>query len=445
MLSAAHEALEKQVEAFASGTETEYAFPAELSVEERKVVKNAAKKFGLSSDSFGMGAERCIHIFKRGSSSTPALKPIVYSVKNTFVDEPLDPSQPVDTPAVGPASQSMPAGAFQEHLSAEVAESLVVDALKESLEEANQEEALPAVPQGGLTTTVEDSAEVSSPRSSQGDTGSTAESDSHEINREISFKNSIKNTFLHFEETDARENADPRIIQSMPNGKFAEAIQSEKMAAAEALGRPSAVSENAEVEASSIPSTPQGSQMGYDAFHNTAGAAPATPTVQWTPSATAQDPSVSVLPPAVWNPATHICPMTPIVECSPTAAVSMPVAPMPPPGPPPCLAPGTPVVVVGLVNQPAFNGLNGAVSAFDEQCGRYNIMLEMGAGQQRMVKLKAENLALSQPPQMSQPVQPQVQTHMLPQVQPQAPNYETPGWMPAVSNAKPALKLELMV
>jgi len=446
MLSAGHEALEKQVEAFACGTETEYAFPAELSVEERKVVKNAAKKFGLSSDSFGMGAERCIHIFKRASSSTPALKPIVYSVKNTFVDEPLDPSQPVVTPAVGPASQSMPAGAFQEHLSAEVAESCAVDALKESLEELNQEEALPAVP-----TTVEDSVEVSSPRSSQGDmrhdsheTSSTAESDSHEANREISIKNSIKNTFLHFEETDAKENADPRIIQSMPNGKFAEAIQSEKMAAAEASGRPSAVSENAEVEASSIPSTPQG-EMVYDAFHNTAGAAPGTPTVQWTPSATAQDPSVSVLPPAVWNPATNICPMTPIVECSPTAAVSMPVAPMPPPGPPPCLAPGTPVVVVGLVNQPTFNGLHGAVSAFDEQCGRYNIMLEMGAGQQRMVKLKAENLALSQPPQMAQPVQPQVQPHMLPQVQPQAPSYETPGWMPAVSNAKPALKLELMV
>merc|ERR1719191_1723128 len=111
---------------------------------------------------------------------------------------------------------------------------------------------------------------------------------------------------------------------------------------------------------------------------------------------------------------------------------------MPPPGPPPCLAPGTPVVVVGLVNQPAFNGLHGAVSAFDEQCGRYNIMLDMGAGNQRMVKLKAENLILSQPPLMA----------MQPQVQPQATGYEMAGWTNAsyeipTSNAKPALKLEL--
>merc|ERR1719443_2415743 len=102
--------------------------------------------------------------------------------------------------------------------------------------------------------------------------------------------------------------------------------------------------------------------------------------------------------------------MTPIVESSHTAAVSLQAAPVGLP----CLTPGTPVAVCGLVNQPAFNGLHGAVSAFDEQCGRYNIMLDMGAGSQRLVKLKAENLAVSQPPLMTMP--PQV---MQPQVQPQ--------------------------
>merc|ERR1719456_1795261 len=126
--------------------------------------------------------------------------------------------------------------------------------------------------------------------------------------------------------------------------------------------------------------------------------------------------------------------MAPIVESSPTAAVSMPAVPMPPPGPPPRMALGTPVVVCGLVNQPAFNGLHGVVSAFDEQCGRYNIMLDMGAGNQRMVKLKAENLVVSQPPLMTMP--PQVQQPQAPsyeravqaQMQPQATGYEMPGW-----------------
>lgn len=437
MTSASQVDLERQVEAFACGTETEYAFPSTLTIEERKVVKNAAKKFGLESDSFGMGSERCIHIFKRGGSSSVALKPIVYSVKNTFVDEPVDPSQPSDNAVVAPSSQSMPAGAFQEHLSNEVAEVVsgcAADAFKESCEENLEKE--PAVSNQSLIATAEDSAEVSSPRDSQCDTGSTIESDSHETNREISIKNSIKNTFLHFEETDAKENADPRIIQSMPNGKFAEAIQAERRAVADAVARPQALSENQDVEGVRFPSTPNG-ETSYKAFdQSTVGAAEGTPTVQWTPHAATQDTSVSVLPPAVWNPAASF-PMTPIVECSPTAGMSMPAAPLPPQAPPSLLAPGTPVVVFGLVNQPAFNGLVGAVSAFDEKCSRYNIMLDIGGGQQRMVKLKGENLALSQPPQMPQAVQPQVQS--------QPPNYDMSGWQQATSAAKPALKLELMV
>eukprot|EP00746_Dinoflagellata_sp_MGD_P083799 gnl/MRDRNA2_/MRDRNA2_33323_c0_seq2.p1 gnl/MRDRNA2_/MRDRNA2_33323_c0~~gnl/MRDRNA2_/MRDRNA2_33323_c0_seq2.p1 ORF type:complete len:452 (-),score=114.49 gnl/MRDRNA2_/MRDRNA2_33323_c0_seq2:337-1692(-) len=447
--------LEKQVEAFARGVETEYAFPASLSVEERKEVKNAAKKFGLSSDSFGMGAERRIHIFQPSSSSKPALKPIVYSVKNTFVDEPVDPSQPIHS--VAPATQSMPAGALQDHLSAEVAESCVADVLKESLEESPKEEVPPVIVSNqGLSSTAEDSAELYS----EGETRSTVESDSQEANRErYSVKNTIKNTFIHFEETDAKENADPRIVQSMPNGKFSEAIQAEQAktatAAVEAVSKLS--SENPEESQGNqmmFPSTPNG-ESRYKDFPD------GTPTVHWTPP---QDPTISVLAPAVWNPTAPFNPMAPIVESSPTAAVSMPPVPMPPGGPPPRMAVGTAVVVCGLVNQPAFNGKHGTVSAFDESCGRYDIMLDMGAGSpKKMVKLKAENLVISQAPLMPmqsqvqppmQPqvtqVQPQVQPQMLPQVQAQATGYEMQGWtnvgyeMP-ISNPKPALKLELMV
>jgi len=86
----------QQIEAFTSGTASEFAFPADLSVEERKLVKIEAEKLGLSSQSFGMGSERRIHIFKPTSSKTMAPEPVKYSVKNTFI-EPLDAWTPAMT------------------------------------------------------------------------------------------------------------------------------------------------------------------------------------------------------------------------------------------------------------------------------------------------------------------------------------------------------------
>merc|ERR1719265_1008683 len=212
----------------------------------------------------------------------------------------------------------------------------------------------------------------------------------------------------------------------MPNGKFSEAIQAEQTktatAAAEAGSKVS--SENPEESQGNqmmFPSTPNAESRYNKDFPD------GTPTVQWTPP---QDPTISVLAPAVWNPGAPFNPMAPIVESSPTVGVSMPPVPMPPAGPPPLMAVGTAVVVCGLINQPAFNGLHGTVSAFDEQCGRYNIMLDMGVGSQRMVKLKAENLVIAQAPlmPMQSQVQPQMQPQMPPQVQAPATGYEMPGW-----------------
>merc|ERR1719387_807677 len=137
--------IEKQIEAFMSTAASEYAFPAGLSVEERKVVKTVAEKLGLSSRSFGMGSERQIHIFKPASSVTAALEPVEYSVKNTFIDGPV-----VDQASVGPAHQSMPAGAFEGRIAAE-------------------EESLPAIALAKGRDT---------PRNSEVDTNSTKDSDS---------------------------------------------------------------------------------------------------------------------------------------------------------------------------------------------------------------------------------------------------------------------------
>merc|ERR1712118_577399 len=49
---------------------------------------------------------------------------------------------------------------------------------------------------------------------------------------------------------------------------------------------------------------------------------------------------------------------------------------MPPLEPAAYFKPGTPVVLQGLASQSDFNGLRGVVSAFDADCGRYNVMID---------------------------------------------------------------------
>merc|ERR1719428_2239502 len=79
--------------------------------------------------------------------------------------------------------------------------------------------------------------------------GSTADSES-ETTQDPTV--SIKNSFVHFE-GDSEENGDPRIIQSMPNGKFAENIEAEKAASVakhkrQTKAKPIPFSEDPEVE-----------------------------------------------------------------------------------------------------------------------------------------------------------------------------------------------------
>merc|ERR1712196_386313 len=100
--------------------------------------------------------------------------------------------------------------------------------------------------------------------------------------------------------------------------------------------------------------------------------------------------SVTVLPAACWAP----------------AAPAQPLAQRPPPAR--YFVPGTPVVLQGLANQSNFNGLSGVVSNFDADTGRYNVMIESGPNaSKRLVKVKSQNLILSQPPLVPQPPVPQ--------------------------------------
>jgi len=348
-------AIENQIEAFVSGTASEYAFPG-LSVEERKLVKSTAEKLGLSSRSFGMGSERQIHIFKPVSSMTPALEPVKYSVKNTFVDGPVDGWTPaMEQASVSPAHQSMPVGALQEHITAE-AKSFATTA----------------------HTKVYDS-----PRNSEIDTNSTKDSDSELQEPPIS----IKNTFVHFE-NDSEENADPRMIQSMPGSTFAEHIEAERAVnAGSQKGRPLPLSEDSQMEtegssAMLFPSTPNAeNQMSF-------GAGEGVPGTQWTPSTPTAPESITVLAPAFWAPPAAVLDN----EISQAAV------------PATYFTPGTPVVLQGLASQPDFNGLHGVVSAFDAKCGRYNVMIEIGPNAiRRLVKVKFQNLLLAQPSLLPQP------------------------------------------
>jgi len=350
--------IQQQIEAFTCGQESQYTFAAGLSVEERKLVKVTAEKLGLSSRSFGMGRDRQIHIFKPASWIAPAVETSV---------------------------------------------------------------------------------------NSETDTGSTVDSESERQDPTIS----IKNTFVHF----VTDNADPRIIQSMPAGTFAANIEAEKnqeAANAEnrsqkrrplALSQISPRTEDDEPEVETVasltfPSTPNAENfINLGTFHNgmtEQGAAQtdAVPVVQWIPPAAPAPESVTVLPPVRFTAPRAPAPLlSPVMSESSPVVRAVPPAPQGPPqglpqGPPQgalhspaqglpqgqpmqpqqsaYLVPGTPVVLQGLANQPDFNGLHGVVNAFDADCGRYNVMIEIGPNaQRRLVKVKSQNL---QPAQSLAPV-----------------------------------------
>eukprot|EP00746_Dinoflagellata_sp_MGD_P161829 gnl/MRDRNA2_/MRDRNA2_89117_c0_seq1.p1 gnl/MRDRNA2_/MRDRNA2_89117_c0~~gnl/MRDRNA2_/MRDRNA2_89117_c0_seq1.p1 ORF type:complete len:426 (-),score=93.36 gnl/MRDRNA2_/MRDRNA2_89117_c0_seq1:295-1572(-) len=407
--------IEEQVKNFASGTGSEYAFPAELTAQERKLVKKTAEKIGLPSCSYGMGSERRIHIFRPTAPTAQVLKPAEYSVKNTFVDSIM--TQP--SPSPGPAHQSMPVGGFQEHIAAE--------------EEA-------AVPQE-LGATLVEKLDVMLGKASNGEQsgGSTVDSESESSDPAFS----IKNTFVHFE-TDSDENADPRIIQSMPSGKFAESIAADKQAGASAGNRrnlPLPFADEPEID------TERESELLFPATPNAEGHISALDDVpafdnmsvpnQWiSPPATIQDQSITVLrpatmmdssitvlPPALWKPSpAQILIDSPISNKQeeqpqgPTHAQMPGSAAQSAPQVPSMLPPGTPVMVTGLASQPTYNGLHGLVVDFDSHHSRYNIVVEIGPhAQKSVVKVKPCNLIIVQPVLPPQPVYyPPVQQQAVP-------------------------------
>jgi hypothetical protein len=391
--SASQASIEEQVQMFANGCAAEYAFPPELSSDDRKLVKKAADRLGLPSQSLGMGSDRRIHIFRPPQSSTPEpqarlqkFAPVEYLVKNTFIDGPVDQEQP----PVGPQSLSMPADTFQEVLAAEIVSSSVAINPLAKVDE--------------------------SPRTQS---GTPAGEPSDSVREMYSFKN----TFIHFEETNSKDNGDSRIIQSMPAGKFAEGLEEENAAAAAAAAR------MAKVVPSALCDQALDSEQAMDTF-------PQTPDAD---AARCQAFSFAAMNGFEWPPSSEaiVCPPAPFIAAPPAWQASTPPAMNVLQPTWPAMTDGTSVVVSGLTNQPGFNGLQGIISSFDVESGRYNVLLDMGPGKQRMAKLKRENLIPHGQPLIPDVAQPLAPLSLIPDVAQPLP--------PLPSQCRPRLMLDELV
>merc|ERR1712118_424039 len=190
------------------------------------------------------------------------------------------------------------------------------------------------------------------------------------------------------------------------------------------------------ISAPGVASENHSSAAGIPTMEGTTQGLPTQPLPQGPMSAAvpvaALQESRTVLAPAVWEnesssvaiPATQGTPQGPVQGLQQESTPPMPpqgaappmqtqgAGPAPPPAMPPQGAapahfmPGTHVVLQGLASQPDFNGLRGTVSAFDANCGRYNVFIEIGSNAaRRMVKVKFQNLLLAQPPCSVAPVQ----------------------------------------
>lgn len=143
----------------------------------------------------------------------------------------------------------------------------------------------------------------------------------------------VRNTFIHFESSD---NPDDRQVQSMPHGMFRQCLWAE------------ALSESVAEQALLSPSPEK------------------------------EEPRVLEAPEHLELP----CSATPVID--PQAEAMTPVGEK-------HLAPGMEVQIGGLSKCPAFNGRRAVVQSYDEEIGRYDVVMWSAAGEQK-AKVKRENL-----------------------------------------------------
>jgi len=332
----------------------------------------------LKCESYGLGAERRLHLFKPeiekdeeapaevkhlGHLSPSSLVAHVFSVKNTFIDgfaeEPQEPtvfrSTPVRLPGgVLPRRRSEPCEPFDETCSdategrsGEPVEGGKADESSEGRGCCHAEHDTPGdVSPVGSTTASQSSTALPS--------GRGGEATPHTLPEGLR----IRNTFIC---GSLGESLDTRTVRSMPHGMFKQCLLEERAALEVPLAGP--------VAGLALAAAPEDVGAG------------------------------------------------------------MPLAEMT------ILVPGTEVIIQGLTKLPEFNGLAGTVQCLDETVGRYDILLPapVGATGQRWAKVKRENLSVA--------VQPQPPCHPpsllpVPESYREASPLQLPSVLPAVDRAQ---------
>jgi len=345
--------------------------PAGLSPEKRKEAKRLAEQqFELKCESYGLGEERRLHLFKKQEGQV--------SVKNTFIDDWVGGTQGGGREE--PAFRSMPPGS-----------SLPVDLLERTLQRCG----LDINKEGKAGTIREGSSGAGSPRSSTTgggtdvrlETSPTASSALPTMPEGV--KVDVRNTFIHIEQIPVVE----RVVQSMPHGMFRQCLEAELQAQQGEL----------QAAAAAAGAAPEGDPTSL---------VPAPPSIPPPPVAA----PMSIAPP----PTSALLGTSPMLGTSPPAAGSTNCSRAGPSRAAPATAPagdrtpmqngaeagertlepGTEVIIQGLLRMPDFNGLTGEVKSVDADSGRYNVLLDGPVGQcgWQWVKVKAENCRLKVPP-----------------------------------------------
>jgi len=310
-----------------------------------------AKHPELKCESYGMGTDRRLHLFKKGSSGDlPNNPPSAVNVKNTFIDDwVLADGEAPPEPVV---FRSMPLQAGGK--------SPLLDSILEAgprhadfcMNEKHSTGAEEQRTSGSLA------ADRSSPEGAlRASSGNGCQRELPRLPEELR-SIEVRNTFLHIERIEG-DSVDERVIQSMPHGMFRSQLAAE--------------SEKSLVSPASIEV-------------QNASAAPWVPGEKESVASTEGPPPPPSQPPDFSTGGAGMAPSQQF------------------------LTPGTPIMVEGLVRAPAFNGLSGVVQNYEEDTGRYSVLLSSPGHPNgvQWAKIKGDNLRLAMPPPPYSAMSPEV-------------------------------------
>mmetsp|Transcript_68959 Transcript_68959/g.173686 ORF Transcript_68959/g.173686 Transcript_68959/m.173686 type:complete len:404 (+) Transcript_68959:136-1347(+) len=189
--------------------------PADLSAAQRREAKQIADRLGgLKCESYGFGAERQLHLFKKSTlADGPAADAV--RIKNTFIDDWLAAE---GSGAEPPMHRSLPPGLFGASAAGKV------DLFGTSVAEMSPiVEASPQSTSAGDASTTKHRSGGSGGVGGRLDFGFAAElPELPEVPGALKY--SVKDTFIHI---DCEPLAEQRAVQSMPDGSFQRHLQAE--------------------------------------------------------------------------------------------------------------------------------------------------------------------------------------------------------------------------